>query len=213
MSASQADQLLVARIREGDSTAWEYLIERFEGRLLAFVRSRLKNRSAAEDIVQETFLGFLVSLPNYRETTPLESFLFSIAAHKLTDYLRKEGRRPKIPLFIADEQGRAEEPVGRSRVASSLARSQERRQRESHVISACLRNLISRWFDQGEFERLQCVELLFVRGWANKAAAEHLRITEQAVANHKQFVVAKLKEAGAKAHIGEIPWQEFGVDA
>ncbi len=50
----------------------------FEGRLLAFVDSRLRDRSTtSEDVVQETFLGFLVGLPNYDDATPgPETFLF-----------------------------------------------------------------------------------------------------------------------------------------
>ena len=92
--ASDADQLLIERISQGDSQAWEDLIARYEGRLLAFVESRIRNRSTSEDIVQETFIGFLNSLPNYDRRRPLEGYLFSICAYKLTDVLRREGRRP-----------------------------------------------------------------------------------------------------------------------
>ena len=61
----EVDALLVRRIREGDADAWNELIARFEGRLLAYVESRTRIRSAAEDLVQETFIGFLTSLPNF----------------------------------------------------------------------------------------------------------------------------------------------------
>jgi DNA-directed RNA polymerase specialized sigma24 family protein len=94
MAAVDADRLLIARIRAGEQEAWAECIARFEGRLLAFVDSRLRDKAASEDVVQETFLGFLVGLPNYDDTTPPETFLFSIAAHKLTDVLRRKGRRP-----------------------------------------------------------------------------------------------------------------------
>ena len=47
------------------------------------------------------FLGFLNSLPNYDGRRPLESYLFSICAYKLTDHLRREGRRPAVPLSAA----------------------------------------------------------------------------------------------------------------
>ena len=87
---SKIDQELIQRIRQGDSDAWNDLIKRYEGRLLAFVDSRLSNRSASEDIVQEAFIGFLNSLPNYDGRRPLESYLFSICAYKLTDHLRRE---------------------------------------------------------------------------------------------------------------------------
>src|SRR6185369_15484942 len=91
-STCDADSLLIERIRRGESDAWNELIERYEGRLLAFVESRLGRRGPSEDIVQESFLGFLNSLPNYDGRRPLESYLFSICAYKLTDHLRREGR-------------------------------------------------------------------------------------------------------------------------
>ena len=49
--------------------------------------------------MQETFVGFLTSLPNYDPARPLEGYLFSIAAHKLTDVMRRQGRRP-LPQWI-----------------------------------------------------------------------------------------------------------------
>jgi RNA polymerase sigma-70 factor (ECF subfamily) len=184
---------LVVEVRRGSEQAWQDLIARYEGRLFAFVDSRLRNRTAAEDIVQDTFLGFLVSLPNYDSATPLETYLFSIAAHKLTDALRRKGRRPTIPLLIQDSQGR------------------ERRVAEEQVVAECMRSLIEGWKVSAELERLQCIELLFVLGWTNKAVAERLGITEQAVANHKHFVVAKLKEAAKKARLRDFNVADFGL--
>ena len=63
-----AEALLVEQIRAGDEAAWNELIARFEGRLLAFVESRLTRRDVAEDVVQETLIGFLTSLPNLRSS-------------------------------------------------------------------------------------------------------------------------------------------------
>ncbi|HEU5115557.1 MAG TPA: RNA polymerase sigma factor, partial [Isosphaeraceae bacterium] len=89
MATTEAEKLLIRQVRDGHEPAWNNLIERYEGRLLAFVDSRLHDRAASEDTVQETFIGFLTSLPHYDENRDLEAYLFSIAAHKLTDHLRK----------------------------------------------------------------------------------------------------------------------------
>jgi RNA polymerase sigma-70 factor (ECF subfamily) len=209
MPPDAADLLLIDRVRRGDEQAWSDFIARFEGRLLAFVDSRLRNRAAAEDVVQETFLGFLVSLPNYQATTPLESFLFSIAAHKLTDVLRREGRRPALPLATSESQG---VPAARGRMASSLARSQERKGQEEAFLRHALGELIEVWMTRGEFERLKCIELLYVKGWPNKEVAVRLGISEQAVANHKHAVLTKLKEAARRRQIGEEELQALGLE-
>lgn len=189
-----SEQLLIEKIREGDPQAWESCIGRYEGRLQSFVISRIHDRTLAEDIVQETFLGFLTSLPNYDSKTPLEPFLFSIASHKLTDTLRKQGRRPTVPLPGGISQsGKPRSLPGPGRGASSLMRSRERVDSEEDFISNVLTDLIQKWKNEGHFERMKCIELLFVRGWSNKAAAAFLMIDEQAVANHKQYVMGKLK--------------------
>src|SRR5271154_984272 len=118
-----SDSLLVDRIQRRDEDAGRELTARFEGRLLGFVDSRIGHRAASEDVVQETFLGFLTSLPNYDRRRPLEGYLFSIAAHKLTDYLRREGRRPRLPLAGPGSKGEDRELAAPGRAVSSIARS------------------------------------------------------------------------------------------
>lgn len=198
---------LVRRIRAQEPEAWETLIAAYERRLLAFVEQRLGDRVAAEDVVQETFLGFLRALPNYDPATPVEAFLFAIAAHKLKDALRQRGRRPFLSMWNVGGESTSAEPAGKARRASTLARSAERHVAEDAVLTQVLRDLVQSWYSRGEFERLACAELLFVLGWANKDVAVELGISEQAVANHKQFVVQKLKAAAGK--LPEVDWRRL----
>lgn len=194
--ASDADQLLIERISQGDSQAWEDLIARYEGRLLAFVESRIRNRSSSEDIVQETFIGFLNSLPNYDRRRPLEGYLFSICAYKLTDVLRREGRRPAIAISqtAADSSSSPWQIVSSAaRGASSIARSGERRKIEEQAIIESLRSQIQKWQERGDWTKLMCIELLFVVGLGNKEAAEALDLTEQQVANFKFDFLSRTK--------------------
>jgi RNA polymerase sigma-70 factor (ECF subfamily) len=199
MATTEAERLLIRQVRAGDALAWNQLIERYEGRLLAFVDSRLHDRAASEDAVQETFVGFLTSLPHYDEARDLEAYLFSIAAHKLTDHLRRQGRRP-IDQFGSDDHGRPlDEVPGSMRAASSIARSDERRQAEERMLTESLGRMLSEWMGRGDYDRVRCLELLLVKGWANKDVARHLGMTEQAVASHKFQAIARLKEMARKA--------------
>ena len=187
----EAEQLLINRIRQGEAEAWSDLIGRYEVRLLAYVSRRLQNRSAAEDIIQETFIGFLNSLPNYDSRRRLESYLFSIASHKLTDHLRREGRRPTIPLTAASSTYSDWQLPANQRAASSIARSGERRSIEEHALRDALVSQVERWRKRDDWEKLQCLELIIVRGWANKRAAEQLGLSQQVVASIKhEFVKA-----------------------
>lgn len=191
---SDVDQILIEKIRAKDGDAWKDLIARYEGRLLAFVDSRLSNRSASQDIVQEAFIGFLTSLPNYDGKRSLESYLFSICAHKLTDFLRREGRRPSVPFSAGSKESSGEWQItGPGRAASSIARSGERRSLEESALREALEEQIERWQQRGDWSKLKCVELLVVRGWANKKVAEALDITEQQVANFKFDFISRMR--------------------
>src|SRR3954462_15045909 len=153
MATTDTDALLVRQVRAGDAGAWRQLIERFEGRLIAFFDSRLRDRAASEDVVQETFVGFLTSLPHYDEQRDMEAYLFSIAAHKLTDHLRKQGRRP-IDQFGSDDHGRPLDEVGGGgRAASSIARSDERRKAEERLLADSLSQLVREWLAKSDSDR------------------------------------------------------------
>jgi len=200
------DQALVKQIRNGNADAWSDLIKRYEGRLLAFVNSRLSNRSASEDIVQEAFIGFINSLPNFDGRRSLESYLFSICAYKMTDHLRREGRRPAIPLSSGeDSSGGQWQLEGEARSASSIARSGERQNLERDALAEALNEQVQHWQQKNDWTKLKCIELLIVRGKPNKEAAAALEITEQQVANYKfdflNRIRALIKRQGLSAEI------------
>jgi len=211
MSASNnPDTLLVQRIRSGKPEAWNELISQYEGRLLSFVESRLRRRAASEDVVQETFIGFLTSLPNYDTGRPLEGYLFSIAAHKLTDHLRREGRRPALPLSSTDNSsGGAWNMAGSARPASSIARSGERRALEEEALAQGIGEQIERWRTKGDWQKIQCMELLFVCGQANKDVAATLGITEQQVANFKFDFLDRLRALVKKQRLNADVFPEL----
>lgn len=205
MSAtSEYDRVLIQRVRRAEPQAWEELISRYEGRLLAFVESRVGNRASAEDIVQESFIGFLTSLPNYDMSRALESYLFSIAAHKLTDHLRRQGRRPTVPLVPSSSESRSTsswDVPGKDRPASSIVRSGERRHDEEEALAEALAQQLDHWRQRDDWQKIQIVELLFVRGWANKDVAESMGISEQAVANCKFDFLSKMQTHVRRAGI------------
>lgn len=207
-----ANQVLVAKIREGDSDAWQSLIDRFEGRLLAYTRSRIRDSAAAEDIVQEAFVGFLISLPNYDGGRPLESYLFSICAYKLTDHLRREGRRPSLQLHGRSSSAGEMDLQGSARVASSIARSVERKRIEEQAVLDAMAEQIARWKQGGNWSKLQAIELMIVRGWGNKRVAESLDLSEQQIANFKSDFQIRMKSIIHRAELDESVFPELATD-
>ncbi len=193
--SSDSDRLLVQQIRQGLAAAWEELIARYEGRLRAYVRRRVRDATTAEDLVQETFVGFLHSLPNFDDKRDLQTWLFTIASHKVTDHIRRTTRRPTLAgAGEADDELMGQTPDDKQRAASSLARTAERQSMEADAVARGLRDMIRGWWAKGEFVRIQVLELLFVKGWANKDVAKLLGVSEQQVANYRFAAVKKLTD-------------------
>src|SRR4051812_12223844 len=194
MMPSDSDRLLIQQIRTGDPRAWEQLIARYEGRLLAFAERRLRDRAASEDVVQEAFVGFLNSLPNFDEKRELQTYLFTITAHKITDQLRRMGRRPVQTGSEATAEALNNQVDSGQPRASSLARSAERTELEGEAIARGLGQMVRQWQQKGDYLRLRVLELLLVKGWANRDVAKFLGIGEQQVANYRFAALRKLAE-------------------
>lgn len=208
--SSLHDAELIARVKAGDPQAWRRLIEQFEGRLVAYVNSRIQDRSSSEDIVQDAFIGFLNSLPNYDEQRSLESYLFSICAYKLTDHLRREGRRPSLQLrHLSSNETPENSWIGTGRVASSIARSAEQKKIEEQVIRQAICEQVDHWKTTKQWTKLKAIELTYVAGLGNQEVASLLAITEQQVANFKSDFQARLKSIIKRKDLDSIAFPEL----
>ena len=201
---TESDRLLINRVRKNDQSAWAELDKRYRGRLTAYVRRRLKDHASVEDVVQETFIGFNNSLVNYDDKRDLQTWLFTIAAHKVTDQLRKMGRLRYQSGTDTEDEAMGQAPDDRQRGASSLARSSEQREREEDALGQALRDLVRDFQTKGEWQKVRALELLYVKGWGNAEVAAKLKRTEQDIANlkfqakkrlHDHLVAAKLSPA------------------
>ena len=96
--AEKTDEQLVADYRSGETHCFEELIERYRQELFHFLIRFLGNRAAAEDIFQEAFLQIHLSADTFDITKRFKPWLFTIAANKARDYLRKNNRRQAASL-------------------------------------------------------------------------------------------------------------------
>jgi RNA polymerase sigma-70 factor (ECF subfamily) len=199
---TEAEQLLIQAIRAGGAageSAYRQLVEDYEGRLRAYARRRLADPATVDDVVQEVFIGFLRSIGNYDEAKALQTWLFSIAAYKVTDQLRRAGRRQAHTGTDLDDEQLDREADARQRAASSIACSQEQIELESNAIRDGLRDVLGDLFKQRKYTRVLALELLFVKGMPNWEVAQKLKLSEQDVANYRFAAVRKLAAAMKQA--------------
>lgn len=201
------DLFLIRQIRAGEQRAWRQLIERYQGRLLAFARSRLSDGAEAEDALQETLLGFVSSLRHYDEQRSLETYLFAILRYKIREALERRRRSPEITVgFDVDDDAaspveRGASPfLGTERIGHSgetpsrIAARRELTQQAASVMAHVLRRLIEELRDRDKLDDLQVVELLFFVGLRNKEAADRVGRDEKAIAGVKFRALARLRE-------------------
>ena len=72
-----------------------------------------------------------------------------------------------------------------------------------------INNQVARWQERGDWIKLKCIELLTVRGMANKIAAEKLGITEQQVANFKFDFLARLRTLIKRKNLSQDVFPEL----
>lgn len=84
-----SDDELVEKIKGGDETAAEQLIDRYYGAILRYCGWHCAAPEKAEDLTQETFLKLFRSLPKYRGRNQFKAYLYTIANRLCIDESRK----------------------------------------------------------------------------------------------------------------------------
>src|SRR5574342_476955 len=83
------DDLLVLQCQQGDVAGFDQLVRRWQQPLLNYVCRLTGNPTAAQDIVQETWLVVIRGLVALKDVTRFRAWLFRIASHKCQDYWRR----------------------------------------------------------------------------------------------------------------------------
>ena len=194
---------MLEEIRRGSGEAWSQVVERYQGRLVAYARRRAPRGVDAEDLVQDTFLRFLRGLGGFRQEASLETFLFVILKRTLADAHR--GKK-----ISACDLGEQDSVPGVDPTASRYARREEQRDAARVVLSDALHALVSRMHEKLAFRDLQIIELLFFAQRANQDIAQLVGVDAGHVALLKHRWIKELREHVAN-RAQRIPWEDSGA--
>ncbi len=101
----KTDAELLAHYAAGEEAAFRAIVARYKNGLYAFLKHFLNRRDLIEDVFQETFIQLFTSRNDFDTSRPLRPWLFTIAANKAKDALRKRRRTAAISIgTIADAQ-------------------------------------------------------------------------------------------------------------
>ncbi|MBS1965125.1 MAG: RNA polymerase sigma factor [Chloroflexi bacterium SZAS-1] len=95
---SDADALLVVRLRAGDVDAFDLLVERYQLPLFRFLRGLVGSPEQAEDLLQETFLRAFRAIGSLDDPGLLRGWLYRIAHNLALSALRRRRLISWLPL-------------------------------------------------------------------------------------------------------------------
>lgn len=145
-----------------------------------YVRFRVATREAAEDVTSEVFMKALRSLHRYDETRASpRTWLLRIARNAVTDHLRALRRRgslhvslDRVPDLVSNLPSQEARVVKQERIQRLLNGSQTLRKADQEILS-----------------------LRYGAGFTNGEIAEHLDISNNAVAVRLHRALKRLKDA------------------
>lgn len=93
-----SDQASLLALQEGDATALNRLIARWQRPLHSFAYRYCQNRTDAEDLVAQTFVRLYQQRLRFRPDTKLSAWLFTTLTNFCHNHHRWKRRHPAIPL-------------------------------------------------------------------------------------------------------------------
>ena len=188
-----SDEALARRVQAGETAAFDLLVDRYGGRILGYLRRRLRDPHAAEDVTQATFVRAFRQLRRYDADRRFSAWLFTIAARLAASHLR---RRPD------DVGGHLPEPVD-ERDPSRLAMADE----QAESLWRTARQVLTA--NQYHAVWLRYAEDLSVRevAAAMQLTAVHVKVL---LFRARGRLARALDETAADAvRLGEVPGIEF----
>ena len=92
-SNTELDKDLVRRVQQGDKSAFDLLVIKYQHRIIQLVNRYVKDPSEAQDVAQEAFIKAYRALGNFRGDSAFYTWLYRIAINTAKNYLVSRNRR------------------------------------------------------------------------------------------------------------------------
>lgn len=112
------DQELVARVQQGDKSAFDLLVRKYQHKIAKLVSRYVYDRAEVEDVTQEAFIKAYRAMAGFRGESAFYTWLYRIAINTAKNYLVSQGRRLPTSDIDAEEAETAEEAPGLREIAT-----------------------------------------------------------------------------------------------
>src|SRR6202789_740311 len=93
---------LVQQARNGDLSAYDELVRRYQERIYATVYHMTSNHEDANDLVQDTFVKAYRALKSFKGDSSFYTWIYRIAVNKTINFLKQRKNRVQVSLNDMD---------------------------------------------------------------------------------------------------------------
>ncbi len=120
-----SDVYLVSRAIEGELSAFEKLVARYQNKIIGYSARMLGDQDEAEDVAQEVFIKAYRSLDSFRGDAQFSTWIYRIATNLCIDRIRARKRRPQQAYSLDEPMDKDEDKGGREIADSSAEPTRE----------------------------------------------------------------------------------------
>jgi RNA polymerase sigma-70 factor, ECF subfamily len=127
---SFTDAEVMLRVKAGDQSAFDYLVQKYRRPLISFMYRMARNPAVAEDLAQEVFLRVYRSRESYEASAKFTTWLYRIATNLAVNHARDTRKeRPEVTVSLDepdDETGMTVDVADRRMTAEQNLLRRER---------------------------------------------------------------------------------------
>ena len=92
-NSEQLDEELISRVQHGDNAAFDFLVIKYQHKIIQLVNRYVKDPSEAQDVAQEAFIKAYRALSDFRGDAAFYTWLYRIAINTAKNFLISRARR------------------------------------------------------------------------------------------------------------------------
>jgi RNA polymerase sigma-70 factor, ECF subfamily len=183
-TAEAADEEIVARLRDGDESAFMELIDRYGATMLRVAQMYVKDRASAEEVVQETWLAVLNGIDRFEGRSSLKTWLFRILTNRAKTRGERDGRM--VPFSaLAGTETESDEPsvdpdrfLGQGSDTPGAWAAPPRAWPQDRVLARETLGVIESAIDKLPDAQREVIRLRDMEGWTPMEVADALEISD-----------------------------------
>jgi RNA polymerase sigma-70 factor (ECF subfamily) len=180
---SEGDAALVARLRDGDESAFAELIDSYGATMLRVAQMFVRDRASAEEVVQETWLAVLNGIDRFEGRSSLKTWLFRILTNRAKTRGQRDGRTVPFSSLAGSDEGdeSAVDPdrfLGPDSAEPGAWAAPPRAWPQDRVLQKETLGVIQMAIEDLPATQREVIRLRDVEGWTPMEVAEALEITD-----------------------------------